>query len=125
MTLRIELPWPDSALLPNRRNGKAWQATQAAKVRAKRDAMFATRVALQAEPTEFVRHQAIGITIYFYPPDKRGRDIDGMLSSLKPALDAIAEVLGVNDRLFRPMHLYPFESVRGGSVVVVLNQLPF
>ena len=29
--MRVELPWPDSKLAPNRRNGKHWTATHAAK----------------------------------------------------------------------------------------------
>lgn len=33
--LIITLPWPDTSLMPNRKNGRHWGGTQAAKVRAR------------------------------------------------------------------------------------------
>lgn len=41
------------------------------------------------------------LRITFYTPDKRRRDLDGMLSSLKSAIDGIADGLNVNDSRFR------------------------
>jgi crossover junction endodeoxyribonuclease RusA len=123
--MKIILPWPDSALLPNRRNGRGWQVTQAAKVVAKFDAAHATRLALNFSPERIEPTMPAEVTIFFYPPDKRARDIDGMLSSLKPSLDAIAEVLGINDKMFAPFHLYPCEAIKGGQVTIIIEQVPF
>lgn len=77
------------------------------------------------DPYQFDRKQAIEVTIYFYPPDKRPRDVDGMLSSLKPSLDAIAAMIGVDDKIFKHYHLTRCDPIKGGRVVVELDQLPF
>lgn len=42
------------------------------------------------------------VTLTFCPPDNRHRDLDGMQSNMKHALDGIADAMGVNDRMFRP-----------------------
>jgi crossover junction endodeoxyribonuclease RusA len=123
--MKIILPWPDSALLPNRSKGHHWTVTQAAKQQAKFDAAHATRLALNFMPEHIDPTVTAEVTVFFYPPDNRGRDIDGMLSALKPSLDAIAEVLGINDKMFRPFHLYPCAAVKGGQVTVIIEQVPF
>jgi crossover junction endodeoxyribonuclease RusA len=40
---------------------------------------------------------ALHLTITFVPPDRRHRDLDNMLSSIKAGLDALRDVLGVDD----------------------------
>ena len=42
------------------------------------------------------------VTLTFYPPNKRDRDWDNLLASMKSGLDGLADGLGVNDSLFRP-----------------------
>lgn len=59
----------------------------------------------------------IDVHIVFYPPDKRRRDQDGMLSSCKAYLDGIADGLEVNDSRFR-LHLDVGDVVKGGQVRV-------
>lgn len=54
----------------------------------------------------------------FYPPDKRRRDDDGLLSSMKAARDGIADALGIDDHRF-VSHPYVKEEVRKGGAVVV------
>ncbi len=36
-------------------------------------------------------------TLFSSPPDDRHRETDGMLSSMKPALDGIADMIGIDD----------------------------
>lgn len=54
----------------------------------------------------------IHVWIDGYPKDRRRRDADGLLSSMKPYLDGIADALGVDDRRFVP-HPYIKDEVRG------------
>ena len=94
--ITIIVPFPDSALLPNRRNGAAWQVTQSAKVEAKEAGRIA---AIQASfGMAELPPRNVDVTIVFTPPDRRKRDVDGMLSALKPTLDGIALALLVGVR---------------------------
>lgn len=44
----------------------------------------------------------LAVHLEFYPPNKRSRDWDNLLASMKSGLDGLADGLGVNDSLFRP-----------------------
>lgn len=59
----------------------------------------------------------INVSITFRPPDRRARDSDNMLASIKGMLDGIADAWGVNDSLFR-ITLEVGEPVRRGAVIV-------
>lgn len=121
--LQIIVPFPDSCLLPNRRNGQHWRATQAAKLEA-HDAgkIAALQAAFGMEP---LPPRNVDVTIVFTPPDRRKRDVDGMLSALKPTLDGIAEGLGIDDSQFNPIHIHRGEPINGGRVTVIIDDLPF
>ena len=41
--------------------------------------------------------------ITFFTPDARKRDLDNLLAAMKPALDGMAQAIGVDDALFRPL----------------------
>lgn len=56
--------------------------------------------------------------IDFYPPDKRRRDDDGLLSSFKPYRDGIADALGIDDSRF-VSHPYVQDEVRKDGEVRV------
>lgn len=87
----ITLPWPDAILFPNRayRDGAKYLRREAA--RTYRDG--ATWMAIQgARNVGVVR----SVSIDFYPPNNR-RDLDGMLSAIKPGLDGIFDGLKQND----------------------------
>ena len=124
--MKIELPWPDSALLPNNSSGHHWATKQAAKQQAKQDATYAVKVARfnQVSPDIDPLVNA-EVTIICNPPDNRQRDVDGILSSLKPSLDAIAVELGINDNKFNPIIIYREEAVANGRVTVIIDQIPF
>lgn len=40
---------------------------------------------------------SVHVCITFIPPDRRPRDLDNMLASIKSGLDGIADVIGVDD----------------------------
>jgi crossover junction endodeoxyribonuclease RusA len=65
------------------------------------------------------REGGIGLRFDFYPPDKRKRDLDNMLSSIKAAVDGIADAHGVNDQRFG-FWLSRETPVKGGRIVVTL-----
>lgn len=108
----IELPWPPKALSPNFRSRSHWLKTRALKA-ARLDAYYATI----ASDADCGGDHPIRLSIQFYPPDRRARDEDNMMSSCKAYLDGIAQAWGVNDSAFRstPVICQP---VKGGKIVV-------
>ena len=108
----------DSKLLPNRSSGKHWTATAKAKADAK-----ATGYAIgYKNKPDVAKDVLIPLEIHFYPPDKRRRDIDGCLSSLKHALDGIAQAWGLDDSRFRPITIDMKDPISGGKVVITVKK---
>lgn len=94
MIARVELPWPDRRLHPNARIH--WAAKSKVTKRARHDAAWAAKAA-GLNPLAV---SSLNVTAVFSPPDKRRRDADGMLSSIKPYLDGISDVVSVDDHLW-------------------------
>ena len=106
----IVLPWPPSELLPN------------ARIHFRRKNAIAQAYKLNCvllTPKSIPDGTHLSIT--FNPPDKRRRDLDGMLSSFKWGIDAIAHVMGVDDYQFS-LSLRRAEPVKGGRVVIEVGQ---
>lgn len=87
----IFLPWPDRKLSPNAR--EHWSSVAKVKKRAKHDACYATMDA----GLRNIDAEAITVRVSFYPPDRRPRDIDNCLASMKAAFDGIAQAIGIDD----------------------------
>jgi crossover junction endodeoxyribonuclease RusA len=100
--VKIALPFPPKELNPNARHD--WRA------------LTPIRSAYRDECYYTTKHQnrlpkLIGgpdpsnyrLTLTFVLPDRRHRDADNMLASVKSGLDGMAMAMGVNDRLFRPI----------------------
>lgn len=113
MSLRIELPWPSPKLHPNGRVHWAVRSRAAKKARA--EAKYLTLSSMVRTPRVFCGRTPVSLT--FCPPDRRRRDVDGMLSSLKSALDGIADALLVDDNKF-DLSMTVSDPVKGGKVVV-------
>ena len=100
----IVLPWPDKRLSPNAR--LHWSKVPKAQARA--DGTNATYdalgVGLREVRAKLAQMELIPLKVTFYPPDKRHRDEDNLVASLKSARDGIADALGVNDRKFRSLY---------------------
>lgn len=111
----VTLQWPNSVLLPNSR--AHWTARAAASRSARTTAASATRAAGISK----IRLDSIKATIVFHPPDKRRRDLDSMLSSIKPALDGIADVIGIDDSNFE-LAISKAEPVKHGAVRITLEE---
>jgi hypothetical protein len=56
--------------------------------------------------------------LFFYPPDKRHRDLDNMLASVKYGLDGIAEAWGINDRVFNRILIELGKPIKNGMVCI-------
>lgn len=91
--LEITLPWPPKELNPNARTHWALLAKKKSDYR--RTCFYIVKAAniklVNPNPT---------IELTFYQPDKRQRDLDNMLASMKSGLDGLADALQVNDKQF-------------------------
>ena len=113
----VTLPWPPKQLNPNFRGHWAAKSKQA---KAYRVACFT--LALEAGLRGVDWEGDIHLWIDFYPPDRRHRDDDNMISAFKSGRDGLADALGVNDKRFRT-HPYVNDQI-GGMVKVRITQGP-
>ena len=104
----IDLPFPPRDLHPNAR--VHW-ARKAKATKAARE--VAQWMSCAYGPLDGV--ERLDVTITFFPPDNRRRDIDGMLSASKALIDGIAESLEVDDSRWS-IALRRGEPVAGGTV---------
>ena len=117
---QLVLPWPSRDLHPNAR--VHWGRKSKAAKAAKREANVLAAAA--GWHRETLPDGPLHVWIDGYPTDRRRRDADGLLSSLKPALDGIALALGVDDRRFVPHPWVKDEVRKGGQVVVRITGGP-
>jgi Endodeoxyribonuclease RusA. len=106
------LPWPSRDLHPNARVHWSRRARAAKSARRAADALAREAGWCRMELPAGRLH----LWIDAYPPDRRRRDTDGVLSSLKSALDGIADALGVDDRRFVPHPFLHDEPRNGGEI---------
>ena len=94
--LRVVLPWPSRGLSPNARCH--WAVKRKLVLIARRIAYAETR--RKTDGRRAVPDGRIGYRCSFYPPDKRARDEDYLIASMKSSLDGIAQALHVDDKFF-------------------------
>lgn len=114
--LHVVLDWPNRALSPNARCH--WAIKRKAVQIARRMAHFETFSKMQG-----CRAAPIGKIAYrfsFFPPDRRARDEDNLIASMKSSIDGIAEALRVNDKNFHILEPFVGTPVQGGCVHVDL-----
>lgn len=110
----ITLPWPPSKLS---RNGS--QADYSGKARSARLYRSDALVCALRDARGVTVSGNIMLDITFHAPDKRRRDLDNLLAMTKQGIDAIAEVLKVDDYSFE-YTLRRGDVSKGGKVVVRL-----
>lgn len=115
----IELPFPDSDLMPNRKNGRHWGATKSIKDSAISQGFYLTKAA--AAGSKF-RQDKIALTITFVQSDKRHRDLDNLLAGSKAYLDGVARALGIDDKLFEPITIKRGYNKAHSATVIELTQ---
>jgi len=114
VSVLIELGWPAKALSPNAR--EHFMTVSRFKKAAKDTAFWATRAAIGLNKIDH-NGERIAFVITAYPPDKRARDDDNLIASMKFARDGIAKALGIDDKYF-DQRLQWGEPVTNGKVVV-------
>lgn len=118
---KLHLPWPSRLLHPNSR--VHW-AQRAKATKAARYAAFVAARAIGWTNESVPSEGRLSLWIDFYPPDRRRRDDDGLLASVKAARDGIADALGIDDRRFVSHPMLRDEVRRGGEVVVTITGGP-
>lgn len=111
----VTLPWPAKELSPNARVHWAKKAKAAKTYRS--DCHYSTKMARMVVDWTGPIH----LHMEFCMPDKRRRDWDNMLASVKSGIDGMADALQVNDRRFM-FHLIPGEVIKAGAVRVRVTQ---
>lgn len=111
----VTLPWPPKSLSPNARLHWAQRSKSA---KAYRAACYA--LCLEAGLRSIPWEGDIHVWIDFYPPDRRHRDDDNMISAFKSGRDGLADALKVNDKRFR-IHPYVRPQI-GGMVKIKITQ---
>lgn len=117
--IEIVLPWPDKALSPNSRGG--WGKIKAIR-QARKDAYYITLEAIGICCTG-ENHTKYKTQYKFYPPDRRWRDRDNCSAMMKAAQDGVADALRIDDVNFIPEKPEWGDVVKGGKVVLTLEEL--
>lgn len=113
----VTLPWPSPILHPNAR--PHW----AAKAKAAKTARVTAGWAVTAETGgKFPQCKQVAVSVTFCPPDKRRRDMDGMIASMKAAQDGISDAIGIDDHFFVPTYAFG-APVKGGAVRVEITPI--
>jgi crossover junction endodeoxyribonuclease RusA len=111
--MQIEFPWPPKTLSPNARVHWAKKSKAAKSYRG--ECYILTKQAGLKIDWDGDIHAWID----FYPPDRRRRDDDNMVSSFKSGRDGMADALRIDDSRIR---IHPYvKSATGGKIVVTLT----
>lgn len=113
--LQIQLPWPHQDLSPNARVHWARKSRRVAEARSK--AHLLTRAEIGPRKPGWAGAK---LEVVFCPPDKRRRDRDNLIASMKAANDGIADALGIDDSRFVSTYSMG-EPVKGGAVHVTVR----
>lgn len=116
----LVLPWPPKALSPNAR--VHWTVRSKAAKAYRGACYWLTKQLMSTGGLRDLPEGSLHLWVDFYPPDKRHRDDDNMISAFKSGRDGIAEALGINDKRFR-MHPYIKDQI-GGMVKVRITGAP-
>ena len=119
MSLLIQLSWPAKALSPNHRSRSHWPRTNALKA-ARKEGYLSTLEAMGKGGAPKWSNPRFAFVITAYPPDRRARDDDNLIASIKPFRDGIAQALGVDDSRF-DTRLQWGEPVKGGKIIVEVS----
>jgi crossover junction endodeoxyribonuclease RusA len=112
----IVLPWPDKVLSPNARSHWSKKARAAKQYRAY--CYCVVKKSALAIPASNRLH----LQISFCPPDRRQRDADNLLASIKSGIDGIADAIGIDDKNFVFQLILSDEIVKNGEVRITISE---
>lgn len=113
--VNMVFPWPDSRLSPNKRFDR--RALIAVKGEAKNEAY-----AITANTTIVLDCDALQLTLTFYPPDRRKRDLDNLYATFKAYQDGMFLALGIDDCKIERVILQRGNPIPGGQVFVDIRE---
>ncbi|MES2783397.1 MAG: endodeoxyribonuclease RusA [Pseudomonadota bacterium] len=114
--MKLLLPWPPSKLSRNGSQGDyRGKAVSARKYRA--DCLIVARP--QAKGWNGAPDGPVMLDMTFCAPDRRRRDLDNLLAMTKQGIDAISEILGIDDSRFE-YTLRRGDVVKQGVVAVTI-----
>ena len=113
----LELPWPPPVLFPNKSMRTHWAKRSKAAKLAREAAFFLATANHLAKPTG----EMVNIRVVFEQPDRRKRDWDGMIGSVKAYLDGLSDYLGIDDSKFRLSFEFPAEPRKPGFVTMEIS----
>jgi len=113
--IEMSLPWPNKSLSPNARVHRMARA-KLVKVQRKQ----ATYLALEAGAKRLRGAPKMSVDLTMCPPDRRRRDWDNVIGSLKGAFDGLADASGVDDSLWRVSWEWG-EPIKGGEIKVTMR----
>jgi len=116
----VVLPWPDKRLHPNARCHWSRKATATSVAR---EQGFLTGIVAGLKRAKLPPDTKLEFTPVFFPPDRRKRDDDGLVSSLKAYRDGIADAAGIDDSNFRLQAARFEEPVKHGQVRIELRRV--
>ena len=116
MEYRIELPWPDKHLWPNKKASTHWKKLGPIAKSAKTLAFYETKAAKISR----LNWSHVDALFVFHPPTLRKYDDDGALGACKHYRDGIADAIGIDDALWRCTPRKG-EKRAGGCVLVTLS----
>ena len=124
--IEISLPWPDKRLSPNARPNR-FEKAAAAKTAREQGLYGALEITYiwpkdKAPPFKPLPEQ-FEAQYTFHPPDRRHRDIDNVYSSCKNFQDGVCDALEIDDSRIKRTILEWGEVVKGGKVVLTLEEL--
>lgn len=111
----FRIVWPPSILSGHAKGNGKWTKIRFTKLHRQwaRAAALAAKIPPQADGD-------IPISFTFIPPDNRG-DRTNFPNRLKPAIDGIADALGVNDKRFLPSYHYRMPDKANAGVIVTIG----
>ena len=117
--LVVVLPWPHRYLSPNSR--VMWQAKYQVSSKARNLARLLTLELFGCGNSALPIDNAINIQLIAHAYDKRSRDEDNIIASMKPYLDGISDAIGVNDAAFHFRELQFGQTKRPAEIEVWLT----
>lgn len=97
--IEVTLPWPPKELSPNSRVHP--------QIKAKAAKMYRQACWALAKEAKLPRQgvDSVSLEITFHWPDRRKRDLDNCLASIKSGLDGVADAMGINDAQWTDIRL--------------------
>lgn len=115
----LELPWPPREASPNFR-GHWTVIAKAKKAYRMKCGQLGLAHGLNLAPKTATK---VNVHLLFCAPDRRARDWDNLLASMKAGLDGLADAMGVDDAKWRPSLDVADDPVKHGKVIVSLEVL--